>query len=410
MTDGERNGASSAVLDLEDQERTKLWRLLSHPEAGTPSGAHESPERFLALPSLSHPRYLLPLRTRRSAAAALLSDGRTGGHARNALRLGLAAGLSIGAAQLLLQGKSLSCETSGSLPEWLGERLGGQDVVVAVMLGPPRPNRKPVLRVMAPSGATLAYAKVGWDGPTSRLVRREAIFLERSFNRRPVNFQVPELLAVDVWNGFDVALISALGSSGWARHRIKGWTPSVALVEELSSLAFRERQPALESLWWQKLASRVMAARWAGAPPALDTVVHRLGRRLDGAVLELGTWHGDFAPWNVNRDAGGVQIWDWERAGGPVPVGFDLIHWHFQIARLVRRCSIEDSSRAAAAGAGDQLQELGIPAEALSPLLGCYLVELFLRFHDHRNGMGSRTANATCDEILEVLERDGERR
>ena len=54
-----------------------------------------------------------------------------------------------------------------------------------------------------------------------------------------------------------------------------------------------------------------------------------------GAVhLQLGRWHGDWAPWNMARAGGRVQVWDWERSVTGVPVGLDMIH--FQVQREVQ--------------------------------------------------------------------------
>ncbi len=60
-----------------------------------------------------------------------------------------------------------------SLVSHLSDELG-QELTAGIHLGPPRANRKPVLQLMDPSGATVAFAKVGVNRLTRERVRHEA--------------------------------------------------------------------------------------------------------------------------------------------------------------------------------------------------------------------------------------------
>ena len=48
--------------------------------------------------------------------------------------------------------------------------------------------------------------------------------------------------------------------------------------------------------------------------------------------LAFGTWHGDWGPWNLRAAPGRLLVWDWERSGDGVPLGFDLLHFGYQTA------------------------------------------------------------------------------
>ena len=60
------------------------------------------------------------------------------------------------------------------LTEHLREIFGRRDLELAVILGVPRLNRKPVLQVLASDGTVVGYVKAAWNDLTAALVRNEA--------------------------------------------------------------------------------------------------------------------------------------------------------------------------------------------------------------------------------------------
>jgi hypothetical protein len=46
--------------------------------------------------------------------------------------------------------------------------------------------------------------------------------------------------------------------------------------------------------------------------------------------VPFGAWHGDFGPWNMGVEGRRVEVWDWERFGVGVPIGFDAAHYQVQ--------------------------------------------------------------------------------
>lgn len=77
--------------------------------------------------------------------------------------------------------------------------------------------------------------------------------------------------------------------------------------------------------------------------PAIDvdlaTFEADLGRRLaslprpPGTAADAVPVHGDLAPWNLRRTAGGLALFDWEAAGWGAP-GSDLTHYRATCASL----------------------------------------------------------------------------
>jgi hypothetical protein len=80
-------------------------------------------------------------------------------------------------------------------------------------------------------------------------------------------------------------------------------------------------------------------------------------------------------------------------------LGFDLIHFAFQVAFLVRRRSIGEASRIAA---GASLDRLGISESARAALGTLHLVELLLRAEEAR-GLGAGVNPRVYPAVLEVL-------
>ena len=121
--------------------------------------------------------------------------------------------------------------------------------------------------------------------------------------------------------------------------------------------------------YWRRLRKRLedLTARPAGDARDDGTDANEEARALANAAdqlvasaghveLTFGAWHGDWTPWNMATTATTVLVWDWERFGTGVPVGYDALHFDFQ--RLLdpwrrgrRRRRHHDRSRAPVAGA-----------------------------------------------------------
>jgi hypothetical protein len=349
-----------------------------------PAGVPAS-QRWGVLPDLRRPRVLVPLASRRAAAEAVrqYSDGMTqrARLAKAAVGLGLAGG----AVQWALRRRGLVVAAAGPaagtlLGGHVPEALGRSDLAAAIVLGPVRPNRKPVVQLIGRDGRPVGYMKVGWNQLTRRLVQAEADMLRRLAGARPRSFTAPDLLHQGRWQGLDITISSALPHRLWRRGR-RYALPPVAVSREIAALGGVTVATLGESGWWAGLRQRLAAVRQAmdgQAAATLDATLERLEGRA-ATRLAFGTWHGDWGPWNLRATSGRLLVWDWERSGDGVPLGFDLLHFGYQTALQGLG---QPPARAAATGrdrAAPHLAELGQEAGVEDLLCDLYLLERLWR-------------------------------
>lgn len=198
---------------------------------------------------------------------------------------------------------------------------------VGVLLGPPRANSKPVLRVFDASGRTLAFGKVAHDDLSSRLVAHEAQVLEELAACSFEHLVAPQVVHAGTWNGRAVLYQTPLTASP---GRVPAWALPLAAMQELAESAgdgCRER--VADSAYAVGLQARVQGlttSTWLA--DGLDGVLARCG----DLELGFGRWHGDWAPWNMGSSSGRQRVWDWERSATGVPLGLDVVHFLTQRA------------------------------------------------------------------------------
>ena len=217
-------------------------------------------------------------------------------------------------------------ERVGSLRHHLANVLG-EPVDLSIGLGTARANRKPVLQVFDARGRSLAFAKIGDNAVTERLVRREAESLRRLATAPlPARFEVPRLLHLGEWEGAAVLVMTSLATSVRQRPGRQYSVPHEEMV--LLRGAFAETPRALVDtpLWTQVTGVRDRLP----SSPATDRFADALAVLADTAgdrPVEVGAWHGDWTPWNMSRRRGRLQLWDWERFETGVPAGLDACHY-----------------------------------------------------------------------------------
>jgi hypothetical protein len=361
--------------------------------AGRPLPAgHRVEAAWGILPDRTRPRLLVPLGSPRAAATAMLQFNNAMTQPSRLAKAAVAAGLRTGGLQLLLRGRRQVLEVGGvghprttadgpSLTEYLGDALGAREVCLAITVGSVRPNRKPVLQILRPDGATLGYAKLGWNDLTRRLVRREAERLRALEACPPRQFQVPRLLHQGTWTGLDVTVGSPLPHRLWRRGRRFAPPPPTA-TREVVGLGGAEEASLAASAYWRQLRERLAAVGAAvgeSERSLLDGVARRLVGRYGDSTLTFGTWHGDWAPWNMGWSGRRLVVWDWERSADLVPVGFDLVHFLFRTAVGMGRDTAAAAAFAQRAGTGG-LSLLGQRREAEELILTLYLLEMVCRY------------------------------
>jgi hypothetical protein len=275
------------------------------------------------LPSARAPRLIVPLRPRRVAAAAVRNFNTSSSPYKQVLGRALALAVRFGAADLLGGRLRIQYPDVGrhDIEAHLSEVLG-QPAHVSVWVGPARAVRKPVLQVLDGRGATVAFAKVGIGEFTRHLVRAEAEAVGFLGAVSWQVLQVPIVLHAATWRGNELLVQSALprGSSNGSQ-RLVG-----RAMDELARVKGVTRSPLRDSAYWRELGERVAQLPEHGFGIRLRDALRRLESAAGDIELEYGSWHGDWAPWNMTVTADRVCVWDWERFETGVPVGFDAVH------------------------------------------------------------------------------------
>jgi hypothetical protein len=365
-----------------------------------------APQRWGVLPDLRRPRVLVPLASRRAAAEAVrqYSDGMTQQARLAKAAVGL--GLRSGALQWWLRRRGLLVAAAGPaegslLGDHVAAALGRPDLAAAIVLGPVRPNRKPVVQLIGRDGQPVGYMKVGWNDLTRRLVRAEAAMLRRLTEAGPRAFTAPGLLHQGQWHGLDITISSALPHRLWRRGR-RYAMPPVAVSREIAALGGVEVTALGESGWWAELQRRLAPVRQAAA--TLDATLERLEAQA-ATRLAFGTWHGDWGPWNLRSTPDRLLVWDWERGGDGVPLGFDLLHFGYQTALQ----GLGQPPATAAATARDRaaplLAELGQQAGTEELLCDLYLLERLCRAAEAEVSAVTGRPDAVGVALLDLLGR-----
>jgi hypothetical protein len=349
-----------------------LW-----PGEGRATAGRSGPGRptHLLVPSATDPRLMVPSARRAGAAAVLGYGGHGSAQAWLKARV-LAAAIAAGAGRVVMPGRLWIGDGEPGLDEHLASILG-RPVLLALHIGPPRANRKPVLQLLTPRGETLAFAKLGVNELTARLVDVEAAALAAVGAAAPAGIAVPEVLHHGSWHGVQVLVQSALPV------RRSRPTPPAQRLAAMAAVA-RTGADAQGGIldYVRNLRERIAALPDPGAATDLGTAVDRVAAA--GRPLTTGAWHGDWTPWNTAflADPGTVLIWDWERYATGVPVGFDAIHHHLQtgLAAARGRPLTPAVALATIAAAPELLAPFGAAAPAAADTAVLYLAEIASRY------------------------------
>ncbi len=345
---------------------------------------------------------VVPLSSRTVAAASMIrwTDATT---PREGLVRGAAwAGLRTGLAQPLLRSRIDVRMTGGEGPtlhEYLAKVVAVDQVAIACAFGSERPNQKPVLRILDSEGETLGFAKVGWNELTHRLVETEMQFLDALAGQPLRTMVAPKPIQNGSWNGRTIAVSSAeLGTPNWRRPA----PPGLDVLQELAGLTERFRVSIGASKYRQSLNDR--AGDLANTPP-IGAALALIGERWADQELEFGHWHGDWAPWNMRRRGDRIVVWDWERTGSGIPVGFDALHFVFQ-PRFTGSSDPLAALLDATEQIGPLLGGLGVTEAARPALVLLYLTELLVRFSNGGQEQPAAAAphmNAVTELLIDAV-------
>jgi len=125
-------------------------------------------------------------------------------------------------------------------------------------------------------------------------------------------------------------------------------------------------------------------------------------RHAGDTTLRYGSWHGDWAPWNMANLADALLVWDWERFAQGVPLGFDAVHHELQ-RRIQASGDATAAVEATVRRAGELLTPFGVDpgARELTALL--YLVDLATRYLTDRQAEAGARLGVLGTWLLPVL-------
>jgi hypothetical protein len=184
----------------------------------------------------------------------------------------------------------------------------------------------------------------------------------------------PSVLASGDWQDAAFAVIGPL-PEGLRRWTIDPVAAPDATLDVARSTGVRNA-PLATSAYADNARTQLNGMQ-AQAPTETEV----LGRWFDRLLaqpqpLTFGRWHGDWVTWNLGSIGDRVAAWDWEHSSGDVPVGFDVLHWHFQHA--LPRAGLE-SAVLEVDRVTPGLIKVGVRREAANVVASLYLFEMFLR-------------------------------
>jgi hypothetical protein len=330
---------------------------------------------YVLVPSARRPKLLVPAASRRAGAAAVrrATEHRTAlARARTAV---LAALFRAGAGGRVFGARlAVDAPDGGTIEDHLAAVLG-RPVLLALHIGPPRANRKPVLQVLDTTGEPLGFAKLGVDALTRRLVGAEARALRTLAVHSPRGVEVPRVLDHGRWNGAEVLLQSPLPV--WLPRAPDDGTRRLSAMVAVAGVTGVREEP-VDGPYAAGLGARVGGLGDRPGGTALAAALAAATAR--GGLLRTGCWHGDWNTGNLAVLADRVLIWDWERFAEGVPLGYDALHHDLQTAITVRRVPAGAAAASTVARAAVLLAPFGVPASGAPVVAALYLVELGARY------------------------------
>ncbi len=354
---------------------------------------------YLPIPSAQNPRMILPVANRHLAARGITAFAHRHTFGERLRTTLLSAAFTSGLAPLLLRDR-LHVGSGFTIEHALSSALD-REVLVAIHIGAPRANRKPVLLLLTPGGRSIGYAKVGVNDLTSRLVRAETQTLRLLADSRLPGITVPRVLHVGEWNDRPLLVQEPLPVGQRTDRPTR--RQLLRCVLRIASLAPIEPHRLSHSPYLERLRRRINAL--AGHPEA--SALHSALARLPDVVLPFGAWHGDLTRWNIAATERRAFVWDWERLTSGVPVGFDALH--YELNECVQSGIHSGVQRWLEVGTrllrDPQLSNTGVHRAAVSTVMTLYLVDLATRYLHDRHFEGRGHPAAIDDWLLPALNR-----
>jgi hypothetical protein len=370
------------------------WPCRTDGTAGTPIA------EYLVVPDARRPRLLVPSTSRRVAAAAVRRYAEPQSRAAKLKRDAVVAAVRTGASAVLLRDRiRVTGPYSSSIDGYLSESLG-RELSVSVHIGPARANRKPVLQLIGPEGDTFGFGKLGTGPLTRRLVRAETAALEELRGSGLTKLTVPSVLYAGEWRGLQVLIQSALPV--WLPRAPLHPRRLMAAMLDVAGCCGYTNGPLDDSGYWQELRGRLHEVADRPEAAGLASAAELLVKHAGDTVFRYGSWHGDWAPWNMANLAETLLVWDWERFATGVPMGFDAVHHELQ-TRIQSTGDARDAVEQTVCRAAELLAPFGVPAAGREVTALLYLVDLATRYLTDRQAEAGARLGVLGTWLLPVL-------
>ncbi len=356
---------------------------------------------FLLLLGQRRPRLLVPASGAASAAAVRGYSEPGSAPARIGTRvLSVALRSGIGRAAARSRLRMHAPPGADTIDSYLRAALG-RDVLLSLHLSPARANRKPVLQLLTPAGQQVGYAKIGTNPLTRALVEAERDALSQVGSAAPAGLTAPGVLHYGQWRKMNVLVLSPL-PLGLPRRPVQA-AQLAAAMRAVAGVGGLHREPLAAGGYRRRLDDRLAACDATAERDRLRQALGSLTARAGGVSLQLGSWHGDWTPWNMASTSQGLLVWDWERFTGGTPVGFDALHYGLQ--RDIVPGSREPRAAAAGciAGAPQTLAAFGIDAPAARITAVLYLADLATRYLADRQAQAGAMFGAAGSWLIPAI-------
>lgn len=357
-------------------------------------------ERYLVLPSLKQPRFLLPLDAPPAARAQLLLRyNHLRSDPRRAVRAALAGAVRLGLPPPRHGHNLVYVEPGGvSLLEVVAAELGAdhEDLVLSTGIRARTGPARPTLNITDRRGRARAFVKVAVTAAHRAALEREHAFLADFATDPADGLLVPRPLFRAEWQGALVVGIEALPDDV-RRIRPEHRDQVLPWLERLVASRPQRTMPFVESPWLAGLraAAHELPDPWRDrSTEALDRMEERFGDRL----VEHGVRHGDWSPWNMAWTGDHrLALWDWEFAQDLAPRGLDEWNWQYAHDTSVRRVPVRmAAARLRAAVAQDERSALA--GELV-------LLDMAMR-RAGQAAMGNESSAGYAEDLFELLAHD----
>ena len=302
--------------------------------------------------------------------------------------------------------KLIDREQADVLQQVLPEGTGASPVLI--QFGSPGPFQKVVVLSVSPAGRAWV-SKIGFRPGADDLLAGEASWLARLGQIADIKTYVPEL-----------ALAGRL-ASGRCFLTMPAATvqPSRAQLGPLHRRFLQHLCRASVSEWlWdeaplrRRLHDRFLRLSGSVASPVLNGPLEewqRIDAELRGQVIPTCIGHGDFAPWNINRDARAITVFDWEYAQDSATPLHDFFHFHCIQRVLLRRSRLRPRGLDALLQAGRSHLQAVLPsvdqsANRVAQMFGLYLLDTLSMYVEASGGVDAGDlVVADCVECLLTL-------